>query len=124
MEKYTHYVIAVEDIATSNRWAYAERVHNASNLLCAFKQPEGIKILHINACDSRKESLKVAEDWNDCYKKQNAKNNSKWYKTSDGWFTFFVNTKTGEKKLHLEADDIEVSRCVNSSGQTEWKEVV
>lgn len=31
-----------------------------------------------------------------------------WYKTSDGWFTYYVNKETGEKKLHLSPEDIEV----------------
>lgn len=34
--------------------------------------------------------------------------NNMWYKTSDGWFTFYVNIITREKKLHLEEGDIEV----------------
>lgn len=28
-----------------------------------------------------------------------------WYEESDGWFTYYVNKETGEKKLHLEEGD-------------------
>lgn len=31
-----------------------------------------------------------------------------WYKVNDGWFTYFVNKKTGEKKFALEDGDVEV----------------
>ena len=31
-----------------------------------------------------------------------------YYKTSDGWFDYYVNKETGEKKLHLDEGDIEV----------------
>lgn len=31
-----------------------------------------------------------------------------WKKYSDGWFDFYVNIDTGEKKLKLDPDDIEV----------------
>lgn len=31
-----------------------------------------------------------------------------WHKFNDGWFTYFVNTLTGEKKFELEDGDIEV----------------
>ena len=32
-----------------------------------------------------------------------------WYKTSDGWFTYYVNVFTKEKKLQLDEGDIEIS---------------
>lgn len=32
-----------------------------------------------------------------------------WRKFNDGWFDYYYNTATGEQKLHLDADDIEVS---------------
>ena len=32
----------------------------------------------------------------------------KWYQFNDGWFTYYVNTVTGEKKMELEKGDIEV----------------
>lgn len=31
-----------------------------------------------------------------------------WYKFNDGWFTYYVNTLTNEKKFELEDGDIEV----------------
>ncbi len=31
---------------------------------------------------------------------------NKYYKTTDGLFTFYVNTQTGEKKFELDKDDI------------------
>lgn len=31
-----------------------------------------------------------------------------YYKFNDGWFTYYVNVKTHEKKLELEEGDIEV----------------
>ena len=36
-----------------------------------------------------------------------------WYKVSDGWFTYFVNKKTGERKLELEYGDFEIERNVD-----------
>lgn len=33
---------------------------------------------------------------------------NKYYKFSDGWFTYYVNVRTGEKKLLLDEGDIEV----------------
>ncbi len=33
----------------------------------------------------------------------------KWYQFNDGWFTYYVNTVTGEKKMELEKGDIEVN---------------
>lgn len=32
--------------------------------------------------------------------------NGKWRKTDDGWFEFYINVETGEKKLTLGHDDI------------------
>lgn len=29
----------------------------------------------------------------------------KYYEWHDGWFTYYINVKTGEKKLHLDEDD-------------------
>ena len=31
---------------------------------------------------------------------------NKYYEFYDGWFTYFVNVKTGEKKFELEGGDI------------------
>lgn len=39
------------------------------------------------------------------------KNEKKWYQFSDGWFTYYINTLTGEKKFELEEGDIEVDAC-------------
>lgn len=30
---------------------------------------------------------------------------NQWYEWDDGWFTYYVNTETREKKLHLEEGD-------------------
>ena len=35
---------------------------------------------------------------------------NQYYKTSDGMFDYYVNNKTGEKKLKLDKDDVEVDR--------------
>ena len=32
---------------------------------------------------------------------------NKWRKASDGWFDFYVNIETGEKKLTLDDNDVE-----------------
>lgn len=32
-----------------------------------------------------------------------------WYEFNDGWFTYYVNTETGEKKLELDDGDNLVS---------------
>ena len=31
---------------------------------------------------------------------------NKYYQLSDGWFTYYVNVKTGEKKFRLDEDDV------------------
>ncbi len=31
--------------------------------------------------------------------------NEVWIKKNDGWFTYYVNHKTGEKKLHLNSGE-------------------
>ena len=33
---------------------------------------------------------------------------NEWYKWDDGWFEYYVNIKTGEKKFELEPGDIEI----------------
>ena len=38
---------------------------------------------------------------------------NKWYKWDDGWFEYYINTNTGEKKLQLEEGDIEVNPNVD-----------
>lgn len=45
-------------------------------------------------------------DW--CPFENEDTNNCKWRKFSDGWFTYYINVATGEKKLNLEEGDIEV----------------
>lgn len=35
---------------------------------------------------------------------------NKYYEVYDGWFRYFVNADTGEKKFQLGAGDIEVTR--------------
>lgn len=39
------------------------------------------------------------------------RNKQMWYEFNDGWFTYYVNTLTGEKKFELEDGDIEVNAC-------------
>ena len=34
--------------------------------------------------------------------------NNKYYQINDGWFTYYVNAETGEKKLYLDEDDVVV----------------
>ena len=31
---------------------------------------------------------------------------NKYYQLSDGWFTYYVNMKTGNKKFSLDKDDV------------------
>ena len=31
---------------------------------------------------------------------------NKYYQFSDGWFTYYVNVETGEKKFSLDKDDV------------------
>ena len=37
-------------------------------------------------------------------------NGNEYYKVSDGFFDYYVNVQTGEKKFRLEAGDVEVER--------------
>lgn len=32
-----------------------------------------------------------------------------WYRWCDGWFTYYINVTTGEKKFELDEEDIEIS---------------
>ena len=34
---------------------------------------------------------------------------NEFYQTNDGWFTYYVNVKTGEKKFKLDPDDVEIT---------------
>lgn len=36
---------------------------------------------------------------------------NEYYEVYDGWFTFFVNNETGEKKFELDEGDVIVPRC-------------
>ena len=38
---------------------------------------------------------------------------NKYYKVNDGWFEYYVNSDTGEKKLYLGWDDIEIERVLD-----------
>lgn len=31
-----------------------------------------------------------------------------WYEVNDGWFTYYINTRTGERKFTLDDGDVEV----------------
>ena len=42
-----------------------------------------------------------------------ANKNNQYYKASDGWFDYYVNTATGEKKFHLDENDVCVERSVD-----------
>lgn len=43
-------------------------------------------------------------------REEQSRSEQKYYKASDGWFDFYVNTKTGEKKFKLDDGDILVER--------------
>ena len=34
--------------------------------------------------------------------------NNKYYQVNDGWFTYYINAETGEKKLCLDEGDVVV----------------
>ncbi len=38
---------------------------------------------------------------------------NKYYKESDGFFTYYVNAKTGKKKFSLDKDDVLVERKID-----------
>jgi hypothetical protein len=44
-------------------------------------------------------------------KEENQEN--KYYQVSDGFFTYFVNVKTGSKKFSLDEGDVQVDRCAD-----------
>ena len=71
MNKNTYFVIEQQEIETGRTIAHAETVSNCYNLLDYFKPFHGCKIISINACDTKKESEKIAEFWNDCARKNN-----------------------------------------------------
>ena len=45
--------------------------------------------------------------------KMNKTKYNKYYKVSDGFFDYYININTGEKKFTLENDDIEVEKDVD-----------
>lgn len=47
---------------------------------------------------------------------------NKYYKFNDGWFTYYVNTETGEKKFELEEGDIAVEANFDDFVREENKE--
>ncbi len=47
---------------------------------------------------------------------------NKYYKFNDGWFTYYVNVETGEKKFELEEGDIEVESNLDDFVREENKE--
>ena len=40
-------------------------------------------------------------------------NNNRWYEWNDGWFNYYVNVETGDKKLELEKGDVLVSHPID-----------
>ena len=36
---------------------------------------------------------------------------NKYYQVNDGWFTYYVNVETGERKFKLEIGDLLVTHC-------------
>ena len=43
---------------------------------------------------------------------------NKYYKFSDGWFTYYVNVATGEKKFSLDKDDVLVESYLDDFNRT------
>ncbi len=39
-----------------------------------------------------------------------------WYKFSDGWFTYYINRQTGERKLTLDPGDVEETFMAQRNG--------
>lgn len=71
MEKNTYYVITVSNDAETKFYATSCTVSNNTNILAVIKhvmkQYKNIKTM--NACDTKKKSMEIAEHWNECYKK-------------------------------------------------------
>ena len=44
---------------------------------------------------------------------------NKYYKFSDGWFTYYVNVETGEKKFSLDKDDVLVESNLDDFSRTD-----
>ena len=59
------YIVIVE-MVNGKRVAYVEKWNNQNNLVCLFKNN---RIETANICDSRKDAERIAEDWNQCYKR-------------------------------------------------------
>lgn len=68
-----------------------------------------VSVLYSDKNSSRHNDLcpicqKALRGWMKYVPKQD--DNNTWRKTEDGWFDFYINTKTGEKKFELEDGDI------------------
>ena len=51
----------------------------------------------------------VSEIVNEARERSEAIGSNEYFKENDGWFTYFVNVRTGEKKLKLDDGDVEVA---------------
>lgn len=67
MDKNTYIVVSIQE--DGKNYAYVIKHHNSNNLISVLE----IKgILHANICDTKKEAYRIAELWNDGYKKNGA----------------------------------------------------
>lgn len=49
--------------------AYTIKATTSDNLLCKFKEgTNGLTLLHVNICDTRKRAEEIAREWNQAYK--------------------------------------------------------
>ena len=70
MDKYTWYVFTIRD-EDGKFYSFAERIGNKNNLVGYAAQA-----YTMNACDSKKEALEIADAWNRAYKENGTAN--KW----------------------------------------------
>lgn len=70
MDKYTYFVIDIEETLTGLCYATTRRIHNATNLIGLMDGGSGYIVKSVNACDTKKDAERIAAVWNEDYTKQ------------------------------------------------------
>lgn len=93
----------IDDSLNKSIEAWEKRYMSASDV------KKFIEREHLTVADNKgtlDDVIKSCEEMSRETKSSSQKN--EYYKTSDGWFDFYVNRKTGEKKFKLGENDVEV----------------
>lgn len=70
MEGNTFFIFEIMEKETGKCFAYVETIPNCYNLVGYTKETSTQKVLSMNACKTLKEANKIANQWNEGYKKK------------------------------------------------------